>query len=394
MPNRRPGVKAPYKVEGRKKPWRLTYVDLDGKKHEPGFLRKIDAENEAKRIRAKLDQGREFNPHAGEIPFSEVWDTYLRGKAATVKRKTLLGYKSLGDSLILPAFGKRRVNAILKSDVAAWVADIQSGDGKVSSSRARQALIELSSSLDSAVDDHLIDQNPAVKVKRPRKGGKREGKSLTAEQLYAVADEMPTQMDRALVLTLGLVGLRWGEATALQVSSVDFDKLTMRVKRTYSAYGGGIHEDVPKNHEARTVPFPEVLVKELQPLVKDQPAHADVFLGPRGGVQQSSNWIRRTYRPALKSATYEDSKKQVHRWFSDKDADSRIIHDLRHTFASLAVRTGANVKVLQRAMGHADAKETLNTYADLFPDDLEQLGAAINHGVYTVSTEKREPLAS
>lgn len=48
-------------------------------------------------------------------------------------------------------------------------------------------------------------------------------------------------------------------------------------------------------------------------------------------------------------------------------------HDLRHTAASLAVSAGANVKVVQRMLGHASAAMTLDVYADLFDDDLESV---------------------
>lgn len=47
------------------------------------------------------------------------------------------------------------------------------------------------------------------------------------------------------------------------------------------------------------------------------------------------------------------------------------IHDLRHTAASLMVASGANVKVIQRQLGHASASMTLDVYADLFDDDLD-----------------------
>ncbi|WP_239138139.1 tyrosine-type recombinase/integrase [Actinoplanes regularis] len=47
-------------------------------------------------------------------------------------------------------------------------------------------------------------------------------------------------------------------------------------------------------------------------------------------------------------------------------------HELRHTAASLAVAEGANVKAVQRMLGHASAAMTLNVYADLFGDDLDQ----------------------
>ena len=50
-------------------------------------------------------------------------------------------------------------------------------------------------------------------------------------------------------------------------------------------------------------------------------------------------------------------------------------HDLRHTAASLAISAGANVKAVQRMLGHASAAMTLDTYADLFDADLDDLSA-------------------
>ena len=52
-------------------------------------------------------------------------------------------------------------------------------------------------------------------------------------------------------------------------------------------------------------------------------------------------------------------------------------HDLRHTAASLAISAGANVKAVQRMLGHASAAMTLDTYADLFPDDLDAVAESL-----------------
>jgi integrase len=49
------------------------------------------------------------------------------------------------------------------------------------------------------------------------------------------------------------------------------------------------------------------------------------------------------------------------------------LHDLRHTAASLAISAGANVKAVQRMLGHASAAMTLDTYSDLFDDDLNDV---------------------
>lgn len=53
-------------------------------------------------------------------------------------------------------------------------------------------------------------------------------------------------------------------------------------------------------------------------------------------------------------------------------------HDLRHTAASLAISAGANIKVLQRMLGHASAAMTLDRYADLFEDDLDTVAGALH----------------
>lgn len=65
-----------------------------------------------------------------------------------------------------------------------------------------------------------------------------------------------------------------------------------------------------------------------------------------------------------------------------QDADPLLprltLHDLRHTAASLAVSAGANVKAVQRMLGHKSAAMTLDVHADLFDDDLDAVGAALD----------------
>jgi integrase len=63
-------------------------------------------------------------------------------------------------------------------------------------------------------------------------------------------------------------------------------------------------------------------------------------------------------------------------------------HELRHTAARLAVSSGAHVKAVQRMLGHASAAMTLDTYADLFDDDLDTVAAALNHAALRSSVSK------
>jgi integrase len=58
--------------------------------------------------------------------------------------------------------------------------------------------------------------------------------------------------------------------------------------------------------------------------------------------------------------------------------DGVRLHDLRHTCASLAISAGANVKVVQKLLGHKTAVLTLNRYGHLFPDDLDAVADAFD----------------
>jgi integrase len=74
----------------------------------------------------------------------------------------------------------------------------------------------------------------------------------------------------------------------------------------------------------------------------------------------------------------------------DESFPSITPHDLRHTAARLAVSAGANVKAVQRMLGHAKASMTLDVYTDLFDADLDDvatnLDAAIRSAAYALRT--------
>lgn len=69
-------------------------------------------------------------------------------------------------------------------------------------------------------------------------------------------------------------------------------------------------------------------------------------------------------------------------------------HALRHTAASLAVSAGANVKVVQRMLGHASAAMTLDVYADLSDDDFTQVADKLSETVGKCGHEEAGPLSS
>jgi integrase len=167
-----------------------------------------------------------------------------------------------------------------------------------------------------------------------------------------------------LVLVLAYTGIRWGEAIGLRVRDVQF--LRRRLNVNENAVQVGVKHVVgpTKGLKARSVPVPEFVINELSAQCVGK-APGNLVFGEDG------------YLPRPKSSTG---------WFQAavKRAGVQHItpHDLRHTCASLAVSAGVNVLALQRMLGHKSAKMTLDTYADLFDDDLGAV-ASILHARYS-----------
>lgn len=102
-------------------------------------------------------------------------------------------------------------------------------------------------------------------------------------------------------------------------------------------------------------------------LTKNKAPGDRVFQSDRGKMLRGSNFRRRQYVPALDRIRKNGPTFPL-----------LTIHDLRHTAASIAIQAGANVKAVQRMLGHASAKMTLDTYADLFDSDLDRVGTEID----------------
>jgi integrase len=73
--------------------------------------------------------------------------------------------------------------------------------------------------------------------------------------------------------------------------------------------------------------------------------------------------------------------------------DGLTPHEMRHTAASLAISAGANVKAVQRTLGHASAAVTLDVYSDLFDSDLDTVSAALDEQILRTGVAKTLPRA-
>jgi integrase len=151
-------------------------------------------------------------------------------------------------------------------------------------------------------------------------------------------------------------GLRLGEAAALQVGDVDFLRRRVVVsRRVQRGPGGTIEIRAPKHGSERTIVVPDRLVTLIA-------GHVERHL-PAGGPER---WLFPT-----PTGTPPHQNTVGHQWRMATSATALTglrLHHLRHFFASGFIAAGCDVVTVQRALGHASATTTLNTYGHPWPD--------------------------
>lgn len=358
------------KLHGTGKRWRVRYRDPSGRDRSKSFDRKDDALRYAHDVEMRIDRGRYIDPDKARATIGELAEQWLATKRATRKPTTSASYESLWLSVVAPRWAGVPVSAIAHSDVAKWVGELST---RLSPSRTRQAHQVLRSVLDMAVKDRRIETNPAIGVDLPSLPMKGEHRYLTPGQVLALAEASGDYAP--LVLTLGFCGLRWGEAVGLQVQDVDVLRRRIYVRRNLSEVHGRLVVSTPKTNQMRWVPMPAQVFDAVAPLVDGRAPDKNLFTTPCGYPIRHGNFVKHSFAPASASVGLAGLK----------------IHSLRHTAASIAVAAGASVKDVQRMLGHARASMTLDVYADLFEDDLDDLarriGEAASSSTWTPPTK-------
>lgn len=354
-------TRVPSARHGRGLRWMARWVDPEGQEQTRSFARKADAQRWLDtEVTARLATGSYVPPQAGRLTVREVYESWAAAQSH-ISPKTAATRRSAWVSRVEPRWGTVAIADVRTAAIRGWVAQmVNEGVGVPTIENAFGVLRQV---LGAAVEESRIPRNPCSDIKLPKRQHADRG-YLNHAQVMALASAVERQGE--VVRFLAYTGLRWGEMAALRVQ--DFDMLRRRVNVSRSVTeSGGLIWRTPKSWERRSVPFPPVLVEELAALMVNKGRDDLVFTDQRGGVLRNSNWRGRVFQPAVERCRAADCHFPI-----------ITPHDLRHTAASLAVSAHAHVKALQRMLGHQKASMTLDTYADLFDDDLDDVAQQLD----------------
>jgi integrase len=345
----------------------------DGRRRAKVFDRKIDAENYLAQVKTSRLSGSYVDPARGKMRMNLWCDKWLKTQSH-LKPSTYARYEGIVGKHIKPRWGSTPLVKVQHEDVAEWISSIRLSPASVQYIHRVFSLI-----MELAVRGGRISRNPAHGIRLPKQG-KAQKRFLTRDEVFRLADaaaEYPIPevgwQYRALVLLLAFCGLRWGEVAGLKVKRLDLLKRRLTVAETLSEISGHLVWGTPKSHAARQVPIPNFLVDMLAEVTAGKAADELVFTTWRGKPLRNLNFRRDVFDRAA----------------AESNLNHLTPHELRHTAASLAVSAGANVKAVQRMLGHASAAMTLDVYSGLFDDDLDGVAAKLDQECHPIAT--REP---
>lgn len=354
-------VVAAYETKQGKR-YRVRYRTPENRQTDKrGFRTKRDAERFANTVEVAKMRGEYVNPSDARRTLDDLGQAWLNRQKGHMKPSGFAVMETTWRVRVQPRWGQVALGDIKPSAVGHWITELGQTSENVKAIKPatiKRAHYVLSQILADAVTDNLISKNPAAGLSLP-KASRKTPVYLTHQDVAALADAAGG--NGTLVLLLAYTGVRWGEAIGLRVTDLDMLRKRALIHENAVQSGTGIHVGTPKAHKQRSIPLPEFLVAPLARKCEGR-ARTDLLFG-------EGEHLRRPH--------------PVSGWFAKAVAESKVPrvtpHDLRHTAASLAVSAGANVKAVQRMLGHASAAMTLDLYADLFDDDLEAVATALDN---------------
>ena len=349
--------------------WEARYTSPDGQ--QKSVYGKTEKEVTAK-LRSKLseiDSGAWREP--SKMTVGQWLDIWLADYQGDNSERTIIKYTSIINHSIKPVIGDLKLIKLAPIHIRRLISSMQSrGLSQVTISNYIRIL---RTALKGAIESRIIKENPASAVTVSRGRVKKFHIIERAQFPEFIEAAKHTKYENELIFML-YTGLRVGEARGLRWSDIDFDAGTMDVQRQLHAKFTGTHRvTAPKYEEERTIHLPPEAIDILRAQRRKQ-AEQRLSMGVDWREDELSRDLvfRQPNGEAHGEKTILTAVRQVGKEIGIPELHP---HDLRHSYAVAALRSGADVKTVQHNMGHKKASMTLDVYM-AYTEDAGKEGAA------------------
>ena len=228
----------------------------------------------------------------------------------------------------------------------------------------KKAKTHLNAALKLAVVEEVIARNPAesVKVEKPRVSTEKKAQAWTPKEVQTFLDGAKANSRYNAFYMMLTLGLRRGETLGLMWEDIDLDVGQIRIRRSYSEVNGrAIMKGVKTEKSKRTLYLSQDLIMMLETMQAKR--NNDLVFPSMVGTPIHPRNLNRSFYKILKKLPTPVPKIRV--------------HDLRHTHATLALKSGVQPEHVSERLGHASVSITLDTYRHLYEPERREAALSL-----------------
>lgn len=346
---------------------------------------KTQSECKEKLQALKEQCGRTTDRLKPDMPFGDWMDFWYQNfSKPKIRQTTMECYENRIYNHIIPEIGKIPLCKLTQNDLQQFYARLKKGGRRrlveyygegLSDRMVRSCHTTCRTALEKAVTEGLITTNPAIGCRLPPKKAK-EMQVLTQDEIRRFLIQAHEEGYYEFFLLELTTGMRRGEILGLQWKDVNISTGELHIRRQVVKKGAQTLISKPKTKSSiRTILLPLGMVEILAELKKN--ATCDwVFPSPvKEGEPRNPDSLYGRFQKILKRAQCKKVR----------------FHDLRHTFATMALENGMDIKTLSAMIGHISAETTLNIYSHITDTMQRQAAVKIDREIGGTDAQMPEP---
>lgn len=334
------------------------------RRYHSGYRTKQEAEQARTELLGRMD-GATYVPPSSVTLGEYLTEKWLPAVESTLRPATFRTYRLTIEAYVLSRIGRRPLQALSPDMLNALYGKLLTEGGKQGRPLSARTVLSVHRVLRKALQDGLrwgyVARNVADAA-MPPKARTHEMRVWDAQELRQFLDHVAEDRLSAMWFVFASTGMRRGEVLGLRWRDVDLDGSQLAIRQTLLAFGGELHFGEPKTKSGRRqIALDSGTVASLRAHRKRQMEER-----LRAGPAWADSGL--VFTDEVGNPLHPDG---VTRAFAARAGEAGLprirLHDLRHGWATLALKAGVHAKVVSEVLGHSSISLTLDTYSHVLP---------------------------
>lgn len=343
-------------------------ITINSKRYQrEGFTTKTNARSWLAHVKSRANDGTLADNNSPT--FSVYVETFIAHKKASVRQKTIESYQSIINNHLLPYFGKKRMKNITTSDLN-YFFDRVVAPLELKLQTRKNIRNVLNGIFTLAVRENKMGYNPLMKIDTMHEVQENTRKALTVKEVHKlleVTEKYYSEKKNYKSVNMNIypyiylsiyTGARRGELCALTWDDINIENNTISINKTLTE-----HRTLEKPKTQRGYRVVNIPPHIMQKIARFKDGKCNKVFHTKNGTYESPSNVARGFRNVLAYG----------------DLPHIRLHELRHTYATIALQGNVPIPDISRVLGHAKTSTTLNFYSHPSKESAKNVAYGFNH---------------